>query len=499
MGSRPGVSKQRIARNLLAMGIGQSATFIFTLTLFVVISRYLGPTEFGELTLAKAIVMVAWLGFTLGMETLITRIVARSPERAGSVASAAMVARSALVIPMLVVVLVYAHLAHLNAETSMAAALYAVAQAVWALERVLLATFQGREQMFLLARWSIARNVLSLFLVVIVRILHGGVVAFATTQIPVEVALLAVTLYWMRSFGRITWRVSLRDVREVTQGSLAFWANEVFFTIYLYVDSVILAGLAGATAVGLYAPATQMLSSAMFFTVIIGSATLPQLSRLGVEKGSDFRRAGQRVLSLFIVCGVPLTIGAATFSGPVILTVFGPAYRSSVVVAVAISLCILPMFLNFQFGQLLAASDRQWRWTLALAGCCVVNPPLNFVLVPLSQHHWHNAALGAALAWLATEVLEVMYGFVILRDLVFDRAVGRVLIGALAAGVVQGIVLWVTSPIWSPVGEVLGVIAFGVVAVALGAMPHEDALLLLRTVTRRVQGHRGTRLVAEVD
>jgi len=481
------------------MGIGQGATFVFTLLLFVVISRYLGPTRFGELTLAKAIVMVAWLGVTLGMETLITRTVARSPERAGTVASAAMVARGALAIPMFAAVCMYAHVAHLNAETSTAAGVYALAQAVWALERVLLATFQGREHMSLLAKWSIMRNVLSLTLVITVRVLHGGVVAIAATQIPVEVALFGVTLFWMRSFGPLTWRVSLRDLREVTQGSLAFWANEVFFTIYLYLDAVILAGLVGATAVGLYAPATQMLSSAMFFTVVIGPATLPQLSRLGVERGAKFRRAGQRVLSLFILCGVPLTIGAATFSGPVILAVFGPAYHASVVAAIAISLCILPMFLNFQFSQILAASDRQWRWTLALAGCCVVNPPLNFILIPLAQHQWHNAALGAALAWLATEILEVMYGLIILRDMVFDRAVARVLVGALAAGAAQGAVLWITASVWSPVGEALGVITFGVVAIAIGAMPRGDAALLLQAVTQRLQGSRGGLLVAEAD
>jgi O-antigen/teichoic acid export membrane protein len=493
------MSKQRVASNLLAMGIGQGATFVFTLLLFVVISRYLGPTRFGELTLAKAIVMVAWLGVTLGMETLITRTVARSPERAGNVASAAMIARGLLAIPMFAAVYLYAHIAHLSAETSTAAGAYALAQAIWALERVLLSTFQGREHMALLAKWSIMRNILSLSLIIGVRLLHGGVVAIAATQIPVEVVLFGVTLFWMKSFGQLTWRVSLSELREVTQGSLAFWANEVFFTIYLYLDSVILAGLVGATAVGLYAPATQMLSAAMFFTVIIGPATLPQLSRLGMVKGAEFRRASQRVLSLFILCGVPLTIGAFTFSGPVILAVFGHNYHASVVAAMAISLCILPMFLNFQFSQILAASDRQWQWTLALAGCCVVNPPLNFVLISLAQHHWHNAALGAALAWLATELLEVMYGLVILRDLVFDRTVARVLLGALVAGTAQGAMLWITASIWSPVGEVLGVITFGVVAIAIGAMPRGDATLLIQAVTQRLRGNRGSHLIAEVD
>jgi len=133
----------------------------------------------------------------------------------------------------------------------------------------------------------------------------------------------------------------------------------------------------------------------------------------------------------------------------------------------------------------LAASDRQWRWTLALAGCCLVNPPLNLLLVPLSQHLWHNAALGAALAWLATEILEVVYGIVILRHVVGDRALGRIVIAACAAGATQAAVLWLTSALWPPVGQALGVAVYGLVAFALGALPREDVALLVETIMRK--------------
>jgi O-antigen/teichoic acid export membrane protein len=143
------------------------------------------------------------------------------------------------------------------------------------------------------------------------------------------------------------------------------------------------------------------------------------------------------------------------------------------------------MFLNFQFNQLLTARDQQWRWTVAMAMACVVNPPLNLVLIPLAQHTWHNAALGAAVAWLATEILQVIYGAIILRDVVLDRHLGRVALGALAAGAAQAGVLWVTGALWPPLGEALGVAAYGAAVVALGALPSEDVALLWRTVMRR--------------
>jgi peptidoglycan biosynthesis protein MviN/MurJ (putative lipid II flippase) len=133
----------------------------------------------------------------------------------------------------------------------------------------------------------------------------------------------------------------------------------------------------------------------------------------------------------------------------------------------------------------LTARDQQWRWTVAMAMACVVNPPLNLVLIPLAQHTWHNGALGAAVAWLATEILQLIYGTTILRDVVLDRHLGRVAMGALVAGVAQAGVLWLTGALWPPIGEALGVAAYGAAVVALGALPYDDVVLLWETITRR--------------
>jgi O-antigen/teichoic acid export membrane protein len=340
--------------------------------------------------------------------------------------------------------------------------------------------------------WTLGRNAMSLILAAAIIHFGGGIVAFAASEIPIAVILLAVTLAWMRQFGRLTPRVPLETIREVVVGGLPFWANEVFFTVYLYIDAVILAALAGAAAVGIYAPATQMFSVAMFLTGIIGPATLPQLSRLGVNRGEEFRQAARKVLSLFIIAGVPITIGLTTFAQPLIVTIFGPAYRSSAPVLVILSLAIVPMFLNFQFSQTLAASDRQWRWAAALAGACLLNPVLNVMFVPLAQHDWHNAALGAALAWLVTELAEVVYGTALLAPIVLSKDLARTAAQVGIAGGIQLAAVWFLGSIWLPLGEMVGAVLFSVGVVVLGAIPREDLRLLAQVVSRRVNRHEGS-------
>ena len=266
--------------NVLAMGTGQMGTWVLSLGYFVVLGRYLGPGRFGELVLAKSIVAVLWLFAALGMETLITRAIARSPDHAGRLASTAIIVRTALAVPLLATLYVVSQVAHMNADVTTAAYIFAVAEILWAVQRVFLATFQGRETMSLSAMWMLARNGLELGLALVVIWRHGGVVALAAIEIPNAIVLLLVSARWMRRFGHISWRVKRDDVREVIVGGLGFWANEVFFTVYLYIDSVILAAMAGTVALGIYAPATKLFSVPMFLTGIIGPATLPQLSGL---------------------------------------------------------------------------------------------------------------------------------------------------------------------------------------------------------------------------
>ena len=143
------------------------------------------------------------------------------------------------------------------------------------------------------------------------------------------------------------------------------------------------------------------------------------------------------------------------------------------------------MFLNFQFSQILTACDRQWWWAAALAGSCIANPVLNVVFIPIAQSHWHNGALGSALAWLVTELLEVVYGVIILREVVLDRFLVRATLAASAAGILQVAVLWAVGNIWLPAGEVAGAAVFVVGAVFLGAVSRDDIALLRDTVARR--------------
>jgi O-antigen/teichoic acid export membrane protein len=481
------MSKRRVFANLLVLGTNQIATWLISMVSLVLIGRYLGPTGLGVLSLAGAAVGVAGILASLGMDIYVVRTVARSPERASELVSAVLAVRLGLMAPILASLYAYTVVAHVTTDTQLVTFFLAISMVISGLASPLVAAMQGRERMGFPALMSFLVNLLELGVVILVIEIHGGVVLFAGLWIPIAAGGTILNVLWAGRFARISLRTTRKAIEEVVRGGLAFWTISIFATFYLYIDSIILGSLAGTAAVGIYAPATRLLSVGLFLPGIVASATLPLLSRLGVDAAGDFLRVGRQTLTFLLVSAVPLTIGLATFGGYLITTIYGPGYQASIPVLVALSFCIPPIFLNIQANQTLVAQDQQWRWTIVMVLGCVINPALNFALIPFAEHNWHNGALGAAVAFLVSEVLMTGYAIVVLRRMLFHTTVIRALLGCLIAGLAQIALLWLCGGFWPPLAEAVALAGFTTLAVAFGALPRSDIMLLFQIA----QGKRG--------
>jgi len=484
------LAKRRVVSNIVIMGSGTLATWaISTFHLFVV-SRYLGAQKAGALGLVGLVVGLVGLMTGLGMDTVITRATARDYGRATALVSAAILARAALLVPGVAVVLLYVHFSHLSRDFALINYISLVSLVIGSLAGPIGAAFAGREQMSFGVIGAVVGNALDLvFLIVIVKI-NGGVVAFAVEGLILTLIGVGMTLNFMRGNVRLTRRVTLSDVREVVVGGLPFWINGVFLSFYFFIDGIILAALTHNTdAIGQYNPAQRMFGVILFLPGIVTSATLPLLSRLGVNVGDDYVRVNRKIVSLLIACAFPLMIGLVTFAGPLIITVYGEQFRPAVEVLSVLGFCAPFTFLDMQFSNMLTVRNEQWRWTAVLAASCVINPLLNFVTIPYFMRHGdHNPTVGAAVAVLVTEALMTVYGVVILRDVVVTRRILSITAGGLVAGAVQWGMIWLTRGLWAPVGQTLGLGVYLALALALGVFARGDLIYLWRTFVGQARG-----------
>lgn len=484
------MNKNRVLSHLLVLGSGRIATMTISVLGTIVSTRYLGPARVGELAFAGAIMGLLGQVNAMGMETFLIRAIARAPERSDTLVSTALVVRVALAIPMPLILTVYIHFAQLSPEVTTIAYLFCSATILWSFNAVFVTMLQGLERMSLVAGSDIFIKGIGLIATIVIVAMNGGVIALAVMAPVSNILLFIVVLHCTRPFVRLSLRITWEDIREVAMGSLSFWAKDGTMTLYGYIDSVILGSMAGVRSVGFYNPPTRVFAFVLAVPHIVGNATLPLLSRLGVEMEHDFARVGRKTLELLILVGVPLVVGLATFAGPIIALLFGRAFDPAVPVLKVLSLSLVPMFLNSQFAFILSGRDQQWRWTRIMMVCGGVNVGANLILIPLAVHFWSNGALGAAVAMLCTELLMVAYGCVVLRDIVMAPSLARTAAGALAGGAAQaGLVLLIGSQLLLLVaGEAVGVGVYAGIVLALGAVPRSDVTVLWQAALRRVPG-----------
>ncbi len=111
-----GASPSRIGANISALLGGQLATWSLTLVWTLVVPRILGPSGLGLIVLAwTASSLLAIIG-GLASKTLLVREIAADPAKGPKLLGAALVLRTACVVPCMLLTVAYIRMGHFTAE-----------------------------------------------------------------------------------------------------------------------------------------------------------------------------------------------------------------------------------------------------------------------------------------------------------------------------------------------------------------------------------------------
>jgi O-antigen/teichoic acid export membrane protein len=477
----------RLGRNVAAMAGGQLVTWSMSLVWTLVVPRVLGPGGMG-------IVVAAWsatgvLGLLLGLGTrnyLVREMVVREddgPQLLGT----ALVLRLALAPLFVGGALVYAQVTGIHGDVAVVLYLAVAATIFTQVAEPMQAAFQAIERMEYLAYSEIINKSAQGLVGVAVALAGLGAIGISGTWAAMTGLVVVLDLLWLRRRMRIDVRTSLALLRDMVRQSMAYWAFGLFFTIYLWIDALMLSLMTRPEVVGWYGVPMKLFQTFMFLPVVIGTAWLPRLVRTFVDEGPEaLRRAARRPLELVVVLGLPISAAIVVGAKPFVDTVYGPGYAESVAVLKILALCLLPMYVGIVLSQVLVAEKRQLAYTWVMAIATVINPLLNLKLIPFAEDRYHNGAIGAATSLLLTEVVLVVVGFALVGRTVVDaRIVRRSALTAFAS-----VAMWVASVATGPLGTVASLVIAGVtfvtLVVALRLVTPEERALVARVVRRRL-------------
>jgi len=346
---------------------------------------------------------------------------------------------------------------------------------VEAFSQLLGALFQAHEQMLIPAIARVGGNVITLALVVPLLFLGHGAAMVATVIVVAAAARVGFQAIAARRLSGFrlpapaapSWRAMLR-------AGFPFLTANGFALFVARVDVLILGQLAGAAAVGWYGAASRLVEAFYFLPVLLTTATFPVLSRLWSEDRNEFHATVRKTLDLLIVLIVPLSVTFFILAESIVGSLFTlQSYAPAVPLLRIQALSLALIFVDYLLTCILLATGRERTWITILGAACLVNPAVNFVLIPATSAAYANGAIGAALATLLTEIFILICALRVVAAGTFDAGSVRVAVRAAVLGGILATALLASRPLGIPwmLAAAVGGAGYLAAVVRLGLLP----------------------------
>lgn len=449
---------RRFAKNSLAPIALNLFNRLIDMAFAFIMLRLLGPAAAG--TYYYAVVIFGWFDIltNFGLNTLLTREVARKLGSAGNYLLNSSLLRLGLAgagVPLLIgflavrstlepaldsttiiaIILLYIGLVPNSISTGLTALLYA---------------YQKAEIPSAIATITV---ILKSAAGVVVLLAGFGVIGLAAVSIALNFVTLALLAVSVRAAMRETQtegaaeRVSLQ--RDLLRGMLVsgfpLMLNHLLATVFFKIDVVILEPLQGNAIVGQYSTAYKWLDALGVIPALFTMALLPIMARQAQEDREGLQRNYNFAVKLLVSLAVPIAV-ITTFSAYFLINLLGGArFLPNGAIALQIMVWFMPIgWINSLTNYVLVALDQQARMKWAFLAGVSFNIITNLLFVPIYGFQ------AAAVTTILSEVVLLIAFYRLLR-----QALGRVnwlsllwrpfvagvcMMGTLAA-------LWLVSPL----------------------------------------------------
>lgn len=425
----------RIARNTGVQVGGEVVSKIASLAFYVVMARVLEPAGFGAFTFALSLALLLTVFADLGIDTILTREIARSRDRVHRLFWNAIAIRMAGGMAAIAVGLTIVYLGGYGQQTRLAVGLLIVAVLLELFAKTLHGAFRGYEDMAPIALGLILQRIFTAVAGVAAILAGAGVALVALIYlVGAALALIYCALALVRRHERPRVEASYLGAKDLAYIALPIGIAEVFYMVLFRIDATLLSLMKDEAAVGIYSAAYRLLESTLFLTYAFVWSVVPLLSRLSRTSKPAIGDVYLRAAKVLAVALLPLGAMFALFADPIVHTLYGHRYDEAEHVLRILSVVVAVYGLSYLAAYLLVAQDRQRVVPVVIGAVTVLNVVLNLLLIP--KYSYDAAAFTTSLSELIAAVV-----LTILASRATGRVPGlRVVVGPLAGCAAMGAV-----------------------------------------------------------
>lgn len=444
-------SATRIAKNSLAPIVlnlfNRGIDFAFA---FIML-RMLGPGDAG--IYYYAIVVFGWFDIltNFGLNTFLTREVARHREEAGRYLFNTTVLRfgMALVgVPLLVVFLVARQASvdpPLEGYAIISIVLLYVGLLPNSISTGLTALFYAFEKAEYPAAITTVSTIVKVTVGLATLLLGWGVVGLAGGAIITNLVTLGVLAWLARSLITDFFQpVDRVLIRYMVGQSWPLMINHLLATVFFKIDIVLMEAINGNVVVGQYSAAYKWLDALNIIPAFLTMALLPVMARQAYEDRDGLRRNYTLAVKLLVIGALPLAVITTFIAEPLVRILGGAEYLPAGGIALQIMIWSIPIgWINSVTNYVIVALDRQRTLIIAFVAGVAFNVIANLILLPLYSYR------AAAVTTIFSEMVLMFAFYWIIRQEIGGMGWRYALWRPAAAALVllAGVsVLWQVSP-----------------------------------------------------
>ena len=431
------MTRRLVASNTAVQVAGKAAVLAIGLVSIAVITRYLGPDDYGRYTLALTYMQLFAVLADVGLFTIVVRDISRDPSRTEELVGNTLTLRLVLSAVVIAVAAAISLLLPYDPDVRVAILLAGLPLLFGMLNSTFVTVLQSRLRMGRAVVGDVLGRAVALGAVALVAALDLGFYAVMGAAAAGALATAVTTMLLTRPLARVrfraepaVWRGLLRTALPL---GLALAVNELYFRA----DTLIISLYEPYEQVGLYTLAYRMLELALVFGTVFLTTTFPLLSQAVANDEARARRTIQLSTDVFVVLGAPLVAGGLAVAPEVVELAAGEEFGDAATPLRILLAAGALAWVNGVFGYALIAKERQMSALWLNLSALVFNVGLNLLLVP------RYGIVVAAAVTVASEMLILAGSYVLMRRYFGFFPAPRTLVPALVAAVAMGGLLWV--------------------------------------------------------
>ncbi len=390
--------KARESKNAIWLISGKVAQMILSLFVGVISARYLGPSNYGLISYASAMVSFVMSFCTLGINSIIVKDFLDHPEDQGvTLGSAIMMRIISSVLSACSVICISCFLDYGDWETVIIVALCSVSLIFHAFDSINY-WFQSQYKSKVTAVAGFFAYVATSVYKIILLILNKSVFwfAFATSVDYIVLGIILLISYRMNGGQKLSF--SLKNGKRLLSKSYHYILSGMMVSIYAQTDKLMLKQMLDETAVGYYATAVSICGMWTFVLTAIIDAMYPTIIQSFKQSKELFEKRNRQLYAIVFYISVFVSVMFLIFGDFCIWLLYGEEYLPA-----ATPLKIITWYTAFSYFGVardawMVCNEKQKYLKYMYIFAAVMNVALNSIFIPL----W--GASGAALVSLITQI-----------------------------------------------------------------------------------------------